>query len=81
MGYFFGILVIALGAFMVIKTRWFIENFGHSAWAEEKLGGGGTNTMYKILGIVFIFGSLMAMTGLLGNFLVSFFGKLFGIPT
>ncbi|MDD2656831.1 MAG: hypothetical protein PHQ18_04690 [Patescibacteria group bacterium] len=79
MGYFFGILVIALGAFMVIKTNWFVENFGHSSWAEEHLGGGGTYTLYKILGIVFIFGSLMAMTGILGKVIVNTFGRLFGV--
>ena len=78
MGYVFGILIIALGAFMVIKTRWFIENFGHSSWAEEHLGGGGTNTLYKVLGIVFIIGSLMSMTGLMGKVLIGIFGRMFG---
>ena len=51
MKYILGILAIALGAAMVIKTQWFVENFGHSAWAEAKLGGGGTRLMYKIMGI------------------------------
>jgi len=65
------------GAFMVIKTVWFIENFGYSDWAESKFGGGGTRLMYKVLGLLFILGSILAMTGALGEMLLSIFGKLF----
>lgn len=79
MKYFFGILVIAAGVFMVIKTEWFLENFGHSSWAEEKLGGGGTRLMYKIIGLVLIIGSLLAVTGALGEIMLSVFGRLFGL--
>ena len=79
MKYIIGILVIVVGAFMVIKTQWLVENFGHSAWAEEKLGGGGTRLMYKVLGIAIILLSLMGMTGMLGEVIVSVFGKLFGL--
>ncbi|HAT03434.1 MAG TPA: hypothetical protein DCS29_01490 [Candidatus Magasanikbacteria bacterium] len=79
MKYILGGLVIVVGALMVIKTAWFVENFGHSEWAEAKLGGGGTHLMYKILGIVFIFGSLAAMTGLLGEMIIGIFGRLFGM--
>lgn len=81
MKYFFGSLIIALGAIMVIKTSWFVENFGHSEWAEAHLGGGGSYLMYKLVGLVFIIGSLMAMTGLLGELFLGFFGRLFGINT
>lgn len=77
MKYVLGILVIALGALMVIKTQWFIENFGYSDWAETKIGGGGTRLMYKVLGIIFIFGSVLAMTGALGEILFGIFGSLF----
>lgn len=81
MKYILGILVIALGAFMVIKTQWFVENFGYSAWAEAKLGGGGTRLMYKVLGIIFIIISLLTMTDMMGPILLSIFGGLFGIHT
>ena len=77
MKYFLGILVIVLGAFMVIRTEWFIENFGYSDWAESKLGGGGTRIMYKVLGILFIVGSVLGMTGALGEIIIGVFGKLF----
>ncbi len=77
MAYFLGILVIALGSSMVIKTQWFVENFGYSDWAEAKFGGGGTRLMYKMLGLLFIIGSVLAMTGALGEILIGIFGKLF----
>ena len=69
--------MIVLGAFMVIRTEWFIENFGYSDWAESKLGGGGTRIMYKVLGILFIVGSVLGMTGALGEIIIGVFGKLF----
>ena len=62
---------------MVIRTEWFIENFGYSDWAEAKLGGGGTRIMYKVLGILFIVGSVLGMTGALGEIIIGVFGKLF----
>ncbi|MFA7245241.1 MAG: hypothetical protein WC070_03630 [Candidatus Magasanikbacteria bacterium] len=79
MKYVWGMLVIVIGSFMVIKTQWMVENFGYSSWAEEKLGGGGTRTLYKLIGIVAIILSLMGMTGMLGEVIVSMFGRLFGI--
>lgn len=79
MKYFFGILIMVLGVFMVLKTPWFISNFGTSAWAENKLGGGGTRLMYKILGVVFVFGALMGMTGMLGRMILGIFGRYFGM--
>lgn len=79
MKYVLGLLVIALGAVMVIKTEWFIENFGQSSWAEDKLGSGGSRLMYKLIGIAAIILSLMAMTGMLGEVILSVFGGLFGL--
>jgi len=79
MTYILGILAIVVGSLFVIKTEWFIENFGSSAWAEQTFGGGGTRLFYKVMGIVVIFISMMAMTGLLGPAVISIFGGLFGL--
>jgi hypothetical protein len=79
MKYFFGILGIALGTFFVIKTEWFIQNFGTNSWAEQHLGtSGGTRLMYKLIGIGIIFISMMGITGLLGPSLLNILGPLFG---
>jgi hypothetical protein len=80
MKWLFGPLLIAFGVFMVIKTEWFVENFGHNAWAEENLGGsGGTRLVYKLCGILLIFGTMMWVTGMLGPLVISTIGSLFGL--
>lgn len=79
MKYVLGLGVIVIGALMVIKTEWFLENFGQSSWAEDKLGNGGSRLMYKLIGLAAILLSLMAMTGMLGEVILSVFGGLFGL--
>ena len=76
--YIWGTIVIALGFLLIAKTQWFITNFGHSAWAEAKMGGG-TRVLYKIVGIVFIIGSLMYMTGMMEEVVVGAATRFFGI--
>lgn len=71
-------MMAAMGSILIIKTEWFVENFGHSAWAEEKLGtSGGTRLMYKLIGIAFIFFGFMLATGLMSGFLQATVVKLF----
>lgn len=80
MNYFFGILAIVVGTFLVIKTEWMIASFGRSAWAEEHLGtSGGTRLMYKLIGIAMIIIAMLGMTGYLGNIIIGIFGRLFGL--
>lgn len=78
MTYVLGFLCMILGVFMTLKADWFLQNFGKSAWAEEHLGGDGSRTLYKLLGVILFFGAIMAMTGTLGNIILSIFGNLFG---
>jgi hypothetical protein len=81
MSFVLGILGIALGIVLIIKTEWFLENFGTISWAEEHMGSsGGSRLMYKLVGLAFIVIALMAMTGLLGTVILSTFGRLFGAP-
>ena len=59
-----GIILIALGAFTVVKTDWFLQNFGRMSWFEEKLGGdGGSRLGYKLLGLIVIFLGIIMATG------------------
>lgn len=79
MRYFIYALVITLGSILVIKTEWFVENFGSIAWAEQHLGTeGGTRLAYKLIGIILIITSLMMATGVLQSILLSFFAPMFG---
>lgn len=76
--YIIGILGITFGAILIIKTEWFIENFGNSSWAEEHMGtSGGTRLLYKLVGLAIIFFSILGVTGLLGGFLMGTVGRLF----
>ena len=73
-----GILMVAIGIVLVLKTEWFVQNFGTSAWAEEKLGySGGTRLMYKLVGAVFIFFGFLAITNMYQGFLLGTIGKIF----
>lgn len=79
MKYIVALIAIAVGIFLIIKTEWFIENFGTNAWAEEHMGtSGGTRLFYKLIGLAIIILAMMGVTGLLGNFIMATFGKLFG---
>ena len=64
-----GALVIAAGTFLVIKTEWFMTNFGRIAWFEDKLGSeGGSRLGYKILGVITIFIGIVLLSGNGTNF-------------
>lgn len=59
-----GILITLLGAVLVIKTEWFLENFGRIAWFDQNLGSeGGSRLGYKLIGIVILFFGIIMMTG------------------
>jgi hypothetical protein len=70
---------IALGSILVIKTEWFVQNFGSIAWAEQHLGTeGGTRLAYKLMGIILIVASLMIATGVMQNLFLALFAPMFG---
>ena len=65
-----GLVLTAGGAFLIVKTEWFIENFGRIAWFEEKLGSdGGSRLGYKLIGIILLFLGIMTITGSGGDFM------------
>ena len=67
---FIGILITIAGAALIIKTEWFLNNFGRIAWFEEKLGSdGGSRLGYKLIGILFLFVGIIVMTGSGNDFL------------
>ncbi|MFH1620831.1 MAG: hypothetical protein ABIB04_01975 [Patescibacteria group bacterium] len=71
-----GILLVIIGFLIVWKSRKFIDFFGTISWAEAKLGGGGTNLMYKVVGIITIFVGFMWATGLWNAFLNATLGGI-----
>lgn len=78
MRYFIGIVLVLIGVALVLKTEWFIQNFGSNAWAEEKFGtAGGGRLLYKLIGIAFIFFGFLAITNMIDGFLMGTLGKIF----
>ena len=71
-------IVLALSGFMLIwKTEAVVGFAGYSNWAESKLGTmGGTRLMYKLIGLGFIFGGMLAITNLHQGFLEGTAGRL-----
>lgn len=79
MKYVFALIAVIVGAFIVIKTEWIISSFGTSSWAEEHMGtSGGTRMLYKLIGVCVIILAFMGVTGMLGDVLLSVFGRMFG---
>lgn len=72
-----GLLVAAFGVVLVLKSEWFMQNFGAIPWAEEHLGSsGGSRLMYKLIGLAFIFIGFLLITNLFGGFLTGTVGKI-----
>ena len=76
---FFMILAVVVGAILIIKNEWFLENFGRIAWADEHLGSeGGSRLMYKLIGLAMILVSLLVFTGGVQKIIIGIFGPLLG---
>ncbi|MDI3496024.1 MAG: hypothetical protein PWQ35_45 [Patescibacteria group bacterium] len=59
-----GIIVLVTGTFLVIKTEWFLNNFGRISWFEAKLSSeGGSRLGYKLIGIILITLGIILTTG------------------
>lgn len=65
-----GAIIIAVGALMVVKSEWLLNNFGRIAWFDDKLGTeGGSRLGYKLIGILVIFIGILVFTNMIGSFL------------
>jgi hypothetical protein len=59
-----GLIILAICVFLVIKTEWFMQNFGRIAWFEQVLGTeGGSRLGYKLLGLLAIFIGIIMISG------------------
>jgi hypothetical protein len=71
-----GIILVAVGFLLIWKNEVVVGFTGYSSWAENKLGTmGGTRLMYKLIGLVFIFGGMLAITNLHQGFLEGTIGS------
>lgn len=64
-----GIIILTIGVVLVIKTEWFMQNFGRISWFEKTFGTeGGSRLGYKLLGLIAIFIGIVMATGNGANF-------------
>ncbi|MFO0704661.1 MAG: hypothetical protein U0517_01635 [Candidatus Andersenbacteria bacterium] len=59
-----GVILLVAGILLVIFSQKIYENFGPNRWAEEKLGGGGTVSLLRIVGAILILLGLFIWVGL-----------------
>ena len=72
-----GVIGLAGGTLMIMRSEWFLSFFGRIDWAEIHLGTeGGTRVFYKILGLFTIFISLLVITGMIEGFVLAIFSPL-----
>lgn len=64
-----GSIVSLIGFFVVWKTQWLVGMVGKSEWAEWNMGSfGGSNMLYKLIGIIILFVGFMFITNLHAEF-------------
>ena len=72
-------MLITIGGFLLIVFREKVHNVtGDVGFAEQYLGGGGTYTLFLILGVVMFFGGIAWATGTLQTWFAVNLGRYFG---
>jgi hypothetical protein len=65
-----GIIIMAVGVIIVLKSEWMLRNFGPIGFFERHLGSdGGSRLGYKLVGMTIFFIGLLIMTNMIGGFL------------
>ncbi|MFC1663149.1 hypothetical protein ACFL04_03230 [Patescibacteria group bacterium] len=78
MKYVIGIIVIAVGFLLIWRSNWLVNNIGRIGWADEHLGSeGGSNLLYKIIGLILIIGTFATLSGCTQSLLLNIFGAGF----
>ncbi len=64
LGKIFTLIVgVAVGILVLVYHRWLVRTVGTNGWAERVFGGGGTYTMYQLLGVIIVVGTILYVTG------------------
>jgi len=64
------IIGVGIGILIVMYNRWLVRTVGMNSWAERTFGGGGTYTMWQLIGVVVIIGTVLYVTGTLDTVFV-----------
>lgn len=67
---FTGLVMIAIGALLIIKTEKFLSIFGRIGFFDRFLGTeGGSRLGYKLLGLLLVFLGILTVTDMIDSFL------------
>ena len=67
-----GLVLVAVGVIMTIKSEWLYQNFGSIAFFEEKMHMyGGSRFGYKMVGILAAFIGILIFTNLHSNLILA----------
>lgn len=72
------ILLIGFGVLFIAKTNGVVGMTGRVGWAERNLGGAGTFTLYKLIGLLCLIIGFMLITGLFERMLGAITGLFLG---
>lgn len=71
MQFIFGLIGLAIGIAIVIKSESILNNFGRIDFFEHYLGAeGGSRLGYKLFGVLVIFISILMVTGMINGFMM-----------
>jgi hypothetical protein len=74
---FVGLIVMAVGLLMVMKTETLLSAFGRIDFFDHYLGSeGGTRLGYKLIGLLAIFIGVLMVTNMIDGFLTWLLGPL-----
>ena len=60
-----GIPIMCIGILLLVKSYKIVQKIGYNDWAEEHMGGGGTYTLVKIIGMILVFLSMLGILGVI----------------
>ncbi len=69
-----GLAIAGVGVYFVIRTTTILSFFGLVDWAERKIGPGGSNLFYKLMGVLFCLIGFTVATNLWDAFLQATIG-------
>lgn len=73
-----GLAGAGIGVFMIVKSKSIKSFFGNVGWAEQHLGPGGTDTLWKLVGVAMIILSFLWMAGNTQVMFWNIMGQFFG---
>lgn len=75
-----GLVVTLFGLLLLLRSRWFIDFLGTFDFLEYKIGPGGTQLTYKLVGTFMVVIGFLVMTNLWQAFLQATLGSLLPQP-